>query len=77
MAASRCNKVLIEEKNIDEARTANSGLAKGGVSCFVETFVQARTVVLPMNFCAKNPALRQAANRYAATLLDRSPNRHF
>ena len=38
--------------------TANSGLAKGGVSCFVETFV------LRMNFCGKNPALRQAANRY-------------
>ena len=43
--------------------TANSGLAKGGVSCFVETFVQARTLVLRMNFSAENPALRQAANR--------------
>lgn len=43
----------------DEQRTttANSGLAKGGVSCFVETSV------LRMNFCAKNPALRQAAKR--------------
>ena len=44
--------------------TANSGLAKGGVSCFVETFVQGSTFVLRMNFCAKNPALRQAAKRY-------------
>lgn len=44
--------------------TANSGLAKGGVSCFVETFVVNQTFVLRMNFCAKNPALRQAAKRW-------------
>ena len=44
--------------------TANSGLAKGGVSCFVETLVQGSTFVLRMNFSAKNPALRQAANRW-------------
>ena len=44
--------------------TANSGLAKGGVSCIVETFVVNQTFVLRMNFCAKNPALRQAAKRY-------------
>lgn len=44
----------------------NSGLAKGGLTCFVETFVQGSTFVLRMNFSAKNPALRQAANRYSA-----------
>jgi hypothetical protein len=44
--------------------TANSGLAKGGVSCFVETFVQHSTFVLRMNIRAKNPALRQATNRW-------------
>ena len=44
--------------------TANSGLAKGGVSCFVETFVVYQTFLLRMNICGKNPALRQAANRY-------------
>ena len=44
--------------------TANSGLAKGGVSCFVETLVQGSTFVLRMNFSAKNPALRQAAKRW-------------
>ncbi len=43
--------------------TANSGLAKGGVSCFVETFVVYQTFLLRMNICGKNPALRQAANR--------------
>ena len=48
--------------------TANSGLAKGGVSCFVETLVQGSTFVLRMNFSAKNPALRQAAKRYSQWL---------
>lgn len=47
----------------EKARTPNSGLAKGGVSCIVETFVVNQTFVLRMNFCAKNPALRQAAKR--------------
>lgn len=46
-----------------EQRTANSGLAKGALTCFVETFVQGSTFVLRMNFSANNPALRQAANR--------------
>jgi hypothetical protein len=44
----------------------NSGLAKGGLTCFDETFVQGSKFVLRMNFCAKNPALRQAAKRYRA-----------
>jgi hypothetical protein len=42
----------------------NSGLAKGGLTCFVETFVVKQTFFLRMNFNAKNPALRQAAERY-------------
>lgn len=42
----------------------NSGLAKGGLTCFVETFVLKQTFRLRMNFSAKNPALRQAAERY-------------
>jgi len=47
-----------------ERNTAgNSGLAKGGVSCLADTFVQGSSSVLRMNICAKNPALRQAANR--------------
>ena len=46
-----------------ESRTANMGLAKGGLTYFVETFVQGSTFVLRMNFSAKNPALRQAQKR--------------
>lgn len=45
--------------------SANSGLAKGGLTCFVETFVQGSAIVLRMNFSAKNPALRKAAARQA------------
>lgn len=52
--------------DIKEARTGNSGLAKGGFSCFVETFVLGSAFVLRMNISANNPALRQAANRYAS-----------
>lgn len=48
--------------------SANMGLAKGGLTYFVETFVQDSTFVLRMKICAKNPALRQAQNRYAASL---------
>ncbi len=49
--------------NRKESRTANMGLAKGGLTCFVETFLQGSTFVLRTNFSAKNPALRQAPNR--------------
>lgn len=55
MVNTNCRKI--------KQRTANSGLAKGGVSCFVETFVQGSTFVLRLNFSAKNPALRQATKR--------------
>lgn len=47
-----------------ESRTANMGLAKGGLTCFVETFVQGSTFVLRKNSSAKNPPQRKAANRY-------------
>jgi hypothetical protein len=43
--------------------TPNSGLTKGGLTCFKETFVLKQTFVLRMNFGAKNPALCQAENR--------------
>lgn len=54
---------MTTDKTTEETTTANSGLAKSGLTCFVETFVLKQTFVLRMNFSAKNPALRQAANR--------------
>ena len=48
------------------ANTAyNSTFAIGGVSCSADTFVQAENSVLRINFCAKNPHLRQYPKRYA------------
>jgi len=38
-----------------KALTANIGLAKGVLACFVETFVQGLAYVLRMDFCAKIP----------------------
>jgi len=43
----------------------NSTYPKGGASCSADTFVQAESSVLRMKFSGKNPALRQAAKRYA------------
>ena len=44
----------------------NIGLAIWRLKCFYETFVQGSTVVVPLNFCAKNPPHRQAENRWAS-----------
>jgi hypothetical protein len=52
-----------------EAHTPNSGLAKGGLKCFEETFVLGSTVVLRMNISAEFPALRQAAKRWLQLFL--------
>ncbi len=46
--------------------TANIGLAIWRVSYFYETFVQGSTVVILLNFSAKNPPHRQAEKRYRA-----------
>jgi hypothetical protein len=35
----------------------------GGLSASVDSFVVGSSAVLRLNFCAKNPPLRQAANR--------------
>ena len=51
--------------NTDERKTTgNSTYPKGGVSCSADTFVQAESSVLRMQFCGKNPALLVAAKRY-------------
>ena len=52
-----------DEDSKQKITTANSGLAKWRVTCFYDTFVVKQTVVLLMNFSAKNPPLRQAAKR--------------
>ena len=52
-----------------ERRTAdNSSLAKWRVTCFYDSLVVGSSAVLRLNFCAKNPPLRQAAKTLAAML---------
>ena len=41
----------------------------GGFSASYDSFVVGSSAVLRLNFCAKNPPLRQAAKRYAQALL--------
>jgi len=38
----------------------------GGCSASYDSFVAGSSTVLRLNFCAKNPPLRQAANRWAS-----------
>ena len=44
--------------------SANMVLPQWGVKSFYETFVVKQTAVHLLNFCAKNPPLRQYPNRY-------------
>jgi hypothetical protein len=44
----------------------------GGCSASYDSFVVGSSAVLRFNFCAKNPPLRQVANRYASLLEDRT-----
>ena len=44
--------------------TANSTLAIGGVPSRLDSFVVAESSVLRTNFCAENPPMRQAPNRF-------------
>ncbi len=43
----------------------NSTFAIGVVSCSADSFVVAESLVFRMNICAKNPAHRKSAKRYA------------
>lgn len=52
-------------REVDEA-VANSTYTQGRVSCIADTFVQAESSVPRINFSAKKPALRVAANRFAS-----------
>jgi hypothetical protein len=43
---------------------ANKVLPKAGLNNFLSTEVQGSTFVLRLNFCTKNPRLRQYPKRY-------------
>jgi hypothetical protein len=47
-----------------EHQPVTSVWRNGGCSASYDSFVVSSSAVLRLNFCAKNPPLRQAANRY-------------
>jgi hypothetical protein len=47
-----------------ESPTANRGWRNGRCSASYDSFVVGSSAVLQLSFCAKNPPLRQAANRW-------------
>jgi len=48
---------------MEKQRTANKVLPKAGLNGFDWTFVQGSSLGFLLNFCAKNPRLRQYPNR--------------
>ena len=48
----------------------------GGFSVSYDSFVVGSSAVLRLNFCAKNPPLRQAANRRYVPFLNDNANRY-
>ncbi len=48
---------------VENATTANTGLAKVAVQCSSDTFVVNQTLVFQIKFCGKSPTLRVAAKR--------------
>lgn len=61
---------MMEKVELINKTATNSGLAKGGLTSFEETFVLGSTVVLRMSISAEFPALRQAENRYLQPYCD-------
>ena len=54
---------MIIRNNLQNWLATNSTFAIGGCSASYDSFVVGSSSVLRLNFCAKNPPLRQAANR--------------
>jgi hypothetical protein len=57
-------KIWTTDLRLKRTTTDNSSLAKWRVTCFYDSFLLNQSAVFLLNFCAKNPPLRQAANRY-------------
>ena len=72
----RNSQMTTNKQDRNEGRSANIGFAKWRVKCFYESFVQSSSSVFQMKFCAKNPPLRKAENRYRAFSDDRANNKN-
>jgi hypothetical protein len=49
-----------------EGQHPTAVLRNGGFNASYDSFVVGSSAVLRLNFCAKNPPLRKAANRYVS-----------
>ena len=57
---------MTENNNIGQERQPVTAVWRnGGFSAPYDSFVVGSSAVLRLNFCAKNPPLRQAAKRYS------------
>ena len=54
----------------EKAQPITAVWRNGGFGASYDSFVVGSSAVLRLNFCAKNPPLRQAANRYVPFLND-------
>ncbi|PKP25149.1 MAG: hypothetical protein CVU03_09035 [Bacteroidetes bacterium HGW-Bacteroidetes-2] len=54
----------------------HTGLAKWRVQCFYDSLVQGSSLVFQMNFCAKNPPLRQGKPLWCI-MTEISKNQHL
>jgi hypothetical protein len=57
-----------------ECHTANIGLPQWGLTCLNDSIVLNQSAVLRLNFCTKNPPLRQAENRYRSCYYNSATN---
>ena len=62
--AQRQLKLDRAEDKPKEAQQVTAVWRNGGFSASYDSFVVGSSAVLRLSFCAKNPPLRQAANRY-------------
>ena len=61
----------------EKAQPITAVWRNGGFSASYDSFVVGSSAVLRLNFCAKNPPLRQAANRCVQWPLDKMIPRHL
>jgi len=61
----------------EEARTANTGFASGGVTCKLGALCFYLSSVLVDSFVLRNPPERKARNRYATHLLEAGTDLRF
>jgi hypothetical protein len=60
------NKMDRQQRDRKEGQHLTAVWRNGGFTASYDSFVVGSSAVLRLNFCAKNPPLRQAAKRYAS-----------